>query len=317
MNWMILAPALVLIAAMLMAALLLLADGRAKKITARVEQVSAAGAPLPGDAALSLRRDDSGGSVIADLLARLVGAPADLAKPSRIPPEVTIGVGAAVGALAGALASNQIGTPFAVLLGFVLFCVVPRLLFRRELKSYQATLRQQLPDAIEMIVSATRAGLPLLEAFRGVVTEIPSPTSDEFARIVNIMTLGGSPGSALLDVARRTDVSEYAIFAVTLGVQGRTGGRLAETIQKLAETVRYRLAATARAKALAGEATVSAVILGGLPFVAGIVLSITRPGYLDPLFTDPRGIRLIYIAAAGLILGILTMRQLIRNATSE
>jgi tight adherence protein B len=167
------------------------------------------------------------------------------------------------------------------------------------------------------VVSATRAGLPIREAFRGIADEMPAPTSLEFSRIVNEMALGVPPEDALLTLHRRTRVSEYAIFAVTIGVQIKSGGRLAETIQTLAETVRQRLAMAARAHALASEARTSAVILASLPFVGGAMLSTINPGYLNPLFHDPRGIHMLIFASIGVVFGIWAMRQMIVRATRE
>jgi tight adherence protein B len=131
------------------------------------------------------------------------------------------------------------------------------------------------------------------------------------------MSLGVAAEDALLGVHRRTRVTEYAIFAVTIGVQSKSGGRLAETIQNLAETVRQRLAIANRARALAGEAKISAIVLAALPFVAGAGLSVIQPGYLDPLFHDPRGNRMLVVAVVGMVLGIWTMRHMIIKATSE
>ena len=119
---------------------------------------------------------------------------------------------------------------------------------------------------------------------------------------------------ALLNMHRRTGVTEYAIFAVTIGVQSRSGGRLAETIQNLADTVRERLAIAARARALAGEAKISAIIMAALPVLAGGLLSFVQPGHLTPLFTDPRGIRMFVVGVATLFLGVVTMRQIVQGS---
>ena len=111
----------------------------------------------------------------------------------------------------------------------------------------------QLPDTVQLVVSATRAGLPVYEAFRAIADEMPSPTRDEFVRVNNEMALGVAAEDALLSMHQRTGVTEYAIFAVTIGVQARSGGRLAETIQNLAETVRERLAIAARRAGAGGR----------------------------------------------------------------
>lgn len=317
MNWAIMGPLLLLIFALVGAAIALLLDGQRKKLTRRVDAVMAPGTRPAAVEQASIRISTTNEGRFAALISRLVGKPADLAAAHLVPPNLVLFLGLAAGLGVVLAGEEYLGLPFAVMAGLATGLGGPRIYFAWEVGRYRAAMRRQLPDAIEMVVSATRAGLPIIEAFRGVSTEVPKPTRDEFGRAVSAMSVGVTAADALLDIHRRTGVTEYAIFAVTLGVQGRTGGRLAETIQNLAETVRYRLATAARAGALAGEAKVSAVILCGLPFAAGLGLSLLRPGYLDPLFNDPRGIRLVYICAVGLVLGVLTMRQLIRNATSE
>ena len=139
----------------------------------------------------------------------------------------------------------------------------------------------------------------------------------QFNQVLNEIALGRSASDALLGLFQRTGVTEYAIFAVTLAVQTKSGGHLAETIQTLAETVRERITLAARAKALAGEGTVSATILSILPVVTGIALTVIRPDYLQPLFTDPRGRRLFFMGVASLLAGIWTMRRMIAGTVKE
>ena len=201
--------------------------------------------------------------------------------------------------------------------GLVAGVLLARGIFGWEVGRYQTKLVTQLPDTIQLVVSATRAGSPVSEAFRAVAEEMPSPTHEEFTRVVNEIALGATPDEALLSMHQRTGVTEYAIFAVTIGVQSRSGGRLAETIQNLAEIVRERLVITARAKALSGEAKASGIIMAILPIVAGGIAAITQPDQIAMLFTDPRGKRLLAIGIITLLMGALTMRQLIKGATKD
>jgi tight adherence protein B len=115
----------------------------------------------------------------------------------------------------------------------------------------------------------------------------------------------------------RAQVAEYAIFAVTLGVQSKSGGRLSETIQMLAETIRQRIALAARAGALAGEAKFSAYVLTVLPFLGATMMSFMQPGFLTPLFHDPRGQHMLFIGVVLLLAGQFTMRRLIASATRD
>src|SRR6202012_3066643 len=149
-----------------------------------------------------------------------------------------------------------------------------RMIFGWEIARYRSKLTAQLPDTIQLLVSATRAGLPVSESFRTLARAAVSPTKEEFQRVEAAMALGDTQDEALLALHLRTGVAEYGIFAVTIGVQARSGGRLAETIQNLADTVRERLGVTGRAKALASEARVSAIIMGSLPFISGTLMSV-------------------------------------------
>ena len=181
---------------------------------------------------------------------------------------------------------------------------------------YTEKLVRQLPDTVELIVSAVRAGLPVAEAFRAVTREMPEPTREQFTSVVNDMALGQTADEALLTVFERTHVQEYAMFSVTLAVQGKAGGRLAETFQILGDAVRQRVALAGRASALAAEAKLSARVLACLPFVSGTITYIERPDSIGMLFFDPRGRILLAIASISLGLGVLTMRRMIRKENS-
>lgn len=193
---------------------------------------------------------------------------------------------------------------------------VMRALFGWQQHRYADKLLRQLPDTLELITSAVKAGLPVAEAFRAVGREMPKPTSDQFALVTDEVGLGRSPEEGLRNVYARTHVREYAMFSVTLAVQSKAGGRLAETLQTLGDTVRGRVALAGRAKALASEAKLSARVLSCLPFAAGLGLYIERPESLDPLFHDPRGQEMFVAGLVLLALGILTMRRMIRKGTA-
>ena len=312
-------PVLLLIAVLIFAVIAVIADGRNTRLRHRVEALSGAAEETAETVALNIRLARDAEHGLGWRIGRVLGVPVDMPAAQSTRPPWIIGFGLLLAAGLALVLDRFVGLawPLAAsggLLGGVLF---QRFVFGRQIARYQAALAQQLPDAIEMVVSAVRAGLPVGEAFRGVAEEMPSPTADEFTRVINEMAVGVAADKALLNIASRTRVTEYAIFAVTINVQTRSGGKLVESVQKLAETVRYRLAMMMRAQALAGEARVSAIILCSLPFVAGLGLSAIRPGYLDPLFNDPRGTRMLVIAVVGLLLGIFTMRQLIKRATAE
>jgi tight adherence protein B len=289
-----------------------------KQLTSRLEAVVPTGRPVQPIPVhgTSIRVRQQKTSKLARA-ARLLKVPVELPLANKISPfwVFVLGIGAACGGFW--LAHMLLSWTPSVIVALVTGILMIRGIFGWEIGKYQAQLVRQLPDTVQLVVSATRAGLPVSEAFRAIAQEMPSPTRDEFVRVDREMAMGSSPDEALLSLHKRTGVTEYAIFAVTIGVQARSGGRLAETIQNLAETVRERLAIGARAKALAGEAKISALIMAVLPLLAGGIMSITQPKQLLILFTDPRGIRMFVIAITTLILGVLTMQMLIRGATRD
>jgi len=250
-------------------------------------------------------------------VARLLNIPKDVPLANVLAPTMVFFLGGFCGFLFYLLAGHLVSQSTSLLIGVVASVLMTRGIFGWEISRYQTLLVTQLPDTVQLVVSATRAGLPVSEAFKAVAEEMASPTHEEFIRVVNEIALGATPDAALLSLHHRTGVTEYAIFAVTIGVQSRSGGRLAETIQNLAEIVRERLVITARAKALAGEAKASGIIMTILPFVAGGIQYVTNPDQMSILFNDPRGTRLLSIGIVTLLLGVLTMRQLISGATKE
>lgn len=250
-------------------------------------------------------------------VARLLCIPSDMPNAHVVPPWLVLVAATVITAISGAALSLLLSKVLAALAAIAIGLLSARGIFGWELTRYQYRMLQQMPDLIELVVSATRAGLPASEAFAWVSRDAASPTREEFSRVVKEITLGRTPEQALMALHRRTRVNEYAIFAVTLAVQMRSGGRLAESIENLAATIRQRLSIAARARALAAESRLSARVLIAMPFIAGVAMSVMHPGYLAPLLFDPRGQRLLIGSAIALVIGALTMRRMIKGATTE
>ncbi|UVO39423.1 type II secretion system F family protein [Bradyrhizobium arachidis] len=194
--------------------------------------------------------------------------------------------------------------------------VVVRGVFGWQQHRFTDQLFRQLPDAIQLVTSTVRAGLPVNEAFRAIAREMPQPTAGQFAIVCSELSLGQPPEEAVEAVYRRTQVAEYAMFAVTLAVQLRSGGSLAETLQILGETVSQRVALAARAKALAGEVIFSSRALSLAPVIVGGLLYMINPQSIDLLFHDPVGNKLLAYAIGSVILGHFVIRWMIRRETA-
>jgi tight adherence protein B len=168
------------------------------------------------------------------------------------------------------------------------------------------------PEAIDLMVRALRAGLPITEAIINAGQEIGDPVGTEFRGIEAGMQLGRDLDSLLWDIAKRITAPEFRFFIIALSVQRETGGNLAETLNNLSDVLRRRRAMRAKARAMASEARASTMILGSLPVVVTLILSITSPNYIAPMFTDVRGLMLVGVAVGMLLTGVGIMVKMAR-----
>lgn len=175
-------------------------------------------------------------------------------------------------------------------------------------------LRNQMPDALSMIVRSVRVGIPVSEAMRHVARQSLPPTAPEFERIASDLSIGTRLDLSLKAMAQRAGLPEYQFFATALSLQSQTGGGLTETLENLADVIRKRVALRSKAYALASEARTSAMVLAALPFVSGLGLAVLSPSYIGVLFIEESGRNLLGIALLSLSTGILAMRMIIRTS---
>jgi tight adherence protein B len=194
--------------------------------------------------------------------------------------------------------------------GWVLFS---RMFFNRVEGKRRSALLGQFPDALAMIVRAIRVGVPVIDAVRNVSLAAPSPTAAEFNRLVEQIAIGTPLDEAVTELASRTGLAEYRFFATALSLQTQTGGTLSETLENLADVIRKRAALKARGHAMTAEARTSSSILALLPAVTGIMLYMLNPSYIMILFTDPTGKMFFSAAVISLILGMFTIRTIIKS----
>jgi tight adherence protein B len=201
----------------------------------------------------------------------------------------------------------QFSLAASLLFGSAIGVVIPHYLVGRMGRTRVMRFIGLFPEAIDLMVRALRAGLPVTEAIINAGQEIGDPVGTEFRGIEAGMRLGRDLDSLLWDIAKRISAPEFRFFIIALSVQRETGGNLAETLNNLSEVLRRRRAMRAKARAMASEARASTMILGSLPILVTIILSITSPTYIAPLFTDVRGLMLVGVAVGMLVTGVTVM----------
>jgi tight adherence protein B len=175
-------------------------------------------------------------------------------------------------------------------------------------------LYSQFPDALATIVRGVRVGIPVSEALKAVAQDSEMPTSIEFGRLYDQVSIGTPIEDALREMASRNKLPEYRFFATALALQSQTGGGLTETLENLADVVRKRVALKSRGYALAAEARTSAAVLAVLPIFAGGALAVLNPDYIAELFQEGPGQTLFGCTVLWLALGMVVMRFMIKKS---
>ncbi|MHC2463533.1 type II secretion system F family protein [Bradyrhizobium embrapense] len=285
-------------------------DGRQRRMERQIEialPTSDAAVPLSIRRAAKVSR--------WDMLYRLINYRPDIVYLVR-PGYVLLAAGLPVAAIIYANGILKFPGEYAGIAAGVVALLTVRGLFGWQQRRFTDLLFRQLPDTVQLVTSTVRSGLPVNEAFRTIAKEMPQPTAGQFAIVCSELSFGRSPEEAVEAVYRRTGVAEYAMFAVTLAVQLKTGGSLAETLQTLGETVRQRVALAQRAKALAGEVIFSSRALTAAPVIVGGLLYMINPPSVDLLLYDPVGHMLLAFVVCSVLSGHFVIRWMIRRETT-
>lgn len=178
---------------------------------------------------------------------------------------------------------------------------------RKRLKAFGV----QIPDALELIARALRAGHSLASGFRLVSEEMPAPIGTEFGRVFEEQNLGVPLEEALTNLADRIPNLDLKFFSTAVILQRQTGGDLAEILDKIGYLVRERFKIWGQVQALTAEGRLSGVVLLGLPPLLFVAVYRINPEYLMQLFTDPMGRQMLAGAVVLQILGALAIRKIV------
>jgi tight adherence protein B len=205
-----------------------------------------------------------------------------------------------------------VGIVPSLLLGLLIGITLPHKIIGRMGKRRVAAFIALFPEAIDLMVRALRSGLPISEAIVSAGHEIADPVGNELGRVEAGMRMGRDLDSLLWDIASRIDVPEFRFFIIALSVQRETGGNLAETLANLADVLRRRRQMRAKVRAMSSETRATTMILAGMPVIVIVLLAISSPAYLEPLYSDVRGLVLDGLALVMLSTGVLIMTKMAR-----
>lgn len=170
----------------------------------------------------------------------------------------------------------------------------------------------QLPDTLQLLSGSLSAGYSLPQAIDAVVRQGTPPVADELRKALVEARLGAPIEDALDDVADRMHSKDFSWVVMAIRVQRQVGGNLAEVLATTAATLRERERLRRQVQVLSAEGRLSAAILFGLPVVFALYMLAVRPGYLEPLITDPIGLVMLVGMAILLTIGGIWLRKVVQ-----
>ena len=193
--------------------------------------------------------------------------------------------------------------PVAVVLVFWVY-------LKHRISRWVARFERQFAEALELIARSLRAGHPLLGAFRFVAEQMRPPASTLFADICQQQALGASLEESLQTVARTSTSEDLRLFATSVSIQLRSGGNLADMMDRLASVIRQRMKMSRRVRIITAQTQFSKRILFVLPVAVLVGLSLLKPQYMEPLYSTRVGLILIGSAVMSLLFGGWLMNRM-------
>lgn len=213
-----------------------------------------------------------------------------------------------VAVVVGFLLAGLIGALVLLIIGGV---AGPAILSFRE-RQRKNKFTAQLPDMLQLMAGALRAGFSLMQAVDAVSQEVEDPMGKELRRVVTEARLGRELEESLEDTAERTASDDFAWAVMAIRIQREVGGNLAELLLTVAETMVQRTRLRREVKALTAEGRISAIVLGVLPPGLGAFITLTNPDFMRPLFHEFLGQMMLGLAIVSMIIGFVWMNKVIQ-----
>ncbi len=173
-----------------------------------------------------------------------------------------------------------------------------------------ARFERQFVDALDLAARSLRAGHPLLGAFHLIADEIPEPVGPVFDAICQRQALGMSLEDALRQTAREHPNKDLGLFVTSVVIQMRSGGNLADMMERIADVIRDRLRLVRKVRTLTAQTQFSKRILIALPIIMLFVLNLLNPKYMAVLYRTTDGQIILGLAGAGMVVGIWLMNKI-------
>jgi tight adherence protein B len=213
------------------------------------------------------------------------------------------------GTVVAAIVFGLLWPPLVIVAFAVPLCV--RAVIHRKLKKVRDDFLEQLPDNLQVLASALRAGHSFTGALAVVAKDAPEPARREFQRVVADEQLGVPIESSLREVARRMDNDDVEQVALLAELQREAGGNMAEVLDTVVDTIRERFDLRRLVQTLTAQGRMARWILSLLPPGLALVITALNPHYMAPLLDSTGGRFVLLLAAAMVVTGSLVIKRIV------
>ncbi|MGJ0484879.1 MAG: type II secretion system F family protein [Methylomicrobium sp.] len=211
--------------------------------------------------------------------------------------------------VAGIIAFYFTGNIIATVIAALIAGALPFLKLKSDRKKRLELFEEQLPEALDMMSRALRAGYPFNEAMHYIAQEMQDPIAKEFRITFEEINYGRDVRQAFNYLLMRIPSTNLIAATTAILIQRETGGNLAELLDKIADILRKRFRFQRRVKTITAENRMSAWVLSLLPFAVFLAITIRSPEYVKPLFDTDMGNTILGIGLVLQVIGSLWVRK--------
>jgi len=201
--------------------------------------------------------------------------------------------------------------PWLALLAGAAVAILPVAYVRRKATARLRKFEEQFPDCLEFIARSMRAGHAFSVSLDLVHREYGEPLAGEMRRAFEEQNLGQPLEIVLRKLAQRMPSMDVHFFASAVVMQKRTGGNLAELLERLAQLIRERFKLRARVRAISAMGVMSGRVLASIPAVVALLMLVLNPAYIRFFVDDPVGRELLAGSLGLQFIGFLVIRKIV------
>jgi len=204
------------------------------------------------------------------------------------------------------------GTPLLSVVGLVVGFFIPYMYASHRRTKRFEQFETLFPEAIDTLARAVRAGHAFTTAIEMIANEVAEPVAGEFRKLYEEQKFGLPVRDALMNLVDRVPLVDVKFFVTAVMLQRETGGNLAEILDNLSYVIRERFKIQRQVRVFTAQGRLTMLLLMGMPPTIVVVMMLTNPVFIRPLFNDPIGHALVVVGITLQTIGYFVIRKIIR-----